>query len=100
MNGSYVTYRESLKLSTAKKSTMSFDINNMTNITTKPDYLLQMRGEPMEIVNAPLFHPSKLTKIDFDSIYNAKYNSKTYDLMKNDDTELKKYDSLELSGIN
>ena len=79
---------------------MTFDINNVTyNNTTKPDSL-QMGEEPMEIVNAPLFSPSKLTKIDFDNIYNAIYNTKTYDLVKYDDTEPKKYDSLELSGIN
>ena len=100
INGSYTTYRESMKSSNVEKPKMTFDMNNSTYNRTKPDFLSPNGVENIGRVSASSFaHPSKSGKNDFRNIYSAKYNSKAYDSIKNDDIDLRKYDSLEFSGI-
>ena len=101
VNGSFLGHRrESSILLTMERLKMASNANNSNYNVMKSDLFLQNEAEAAE-KNAPSLYvtSSNFSKTDISSIKRSKYNSKTRDPIKIDDVELRKYDSVELSGI-
>ena len=93
--------RESTILPTVEKSKMAANANySHYNNVIKADLSSQNETQSIEKVTPSLFvQSSKFPKTDISSIKRSKYNSKINEPVKIDGVELRKYDSLELSGI-
>ena len=93
--------KEGTILPTMEKSKMASNANyTHYNNVIKTDLSSQNETESIEKVTPSLLvQSSKFPKTDISSIKRSKYNPKISEPIKIDGVELRKYDSLELSGI-